>query len=155
MNAASCILEHLPAVPLDSRRANHVATWQVKPRPLRAALDAADDRALTSRAATRRKHQPPRGGDLPRARRAGRREDQTAGLQQPQRLGDQVGPVLPRRGARSGDLTGADGLSVLVVLGVSQRCEHDSLLGGHRHRNLAVRRGARNRDATTALPVVK
>ncbi|MCA1679381.1 MAG: hypothetical protein LC777_10750 [Actinobacteria bacterium] len=60
------------------------------------------------------------------------------GLQQPQRLGHQVGPLVPRRGAHSGDLTGADGLSVLLVLGVSQRSEHDALLGSHRDRNLAT-----------------
>jgi hypothetical protein len=60
------------------------------------------------------------------------------GLQQPQRLGHEVGPLLPRRGAHSGDLTGADGLSVLLVLSVSQRAEHDALLGSHRQRNLAT-----------------
>jgi hypothetical protein len=41
-------------------------------------------------------------------------------------------------GAHSGDLTGADGLSVLLVLGGSQRAEHDALLGSHRQRNLAT-----------------
>ena len=34
-------------------------------------------------------------------------------------------------------LNGAQHLSVLLVLGVSQRSEHDALLGSHRQRNLA------------------
>jgi hypothetical protein len=120
------------------------ATRPTDQRTLRA-LAAADDGTLTGGAATRRKHQASSGGDLPRARRAGRDEHETMGLQQPQSLGHEVGTVLPRRGAHSGDLAGADGLSVMLVLSVSERCEHGSLLGGHRPRNLAAGRGARNR----------
>jgi hypothetical protein len=52
---------------------------------------------------------------------------------------------MPRRGARSSDLPGADGLPIVLMLGVSQRTEHDSLLGGHRQRNLAARPDARKR----------
>jgi hypothetical protein len=51
-------------------------------------------------------------------------------LQQPQRLRDEVRAILPRRRAHSRDLAGTDGLSVVGVLGVSERAEHDALLGG-------------------------
>jgi hypothetical protein len=86
----------------------------------------ASDGPLSGRAATWREHQPSGGGDLPRAHRAGRDK------------GHEVGTIVPWRGAHSGDLTGADGLSVVLVLGVSERAEHDSLLGSHRQRNLAI-----------------
>jgi hypothetical protein len=97
----------------------------------------ADDGPLSGRTATWREHQPSGPGDLPRARRGGRNQDKTVGVQQPQRLRHEIGALMPRRGAPSGDVTGADGLSVVLVLGVSQRSEHDSLLGSHRQRNLA------------------
>ncbi|HEV7807954.1 MAG TPA: hypothetical protein VGO80_19210 [Solirubrobacteraceae bacterium] len=38
---------------------------------------------------------------------------------------------MPRRGADRSDLTGADGLAVVLVLDISQGREDDALLDGH------------------------
>jgi hypothetical protein len=52
-------------------------------------------------------------------------------VQQPQRLGDQITAALPRAAAQGGDLTGADRLAVMGVLGIAQRGQHRSMLPGH------------------------
>jgi hypothetical protein len=110
---------------------------------------AADDRPLTRRAAPWCEHEPARGGDLPRPRRAGRDEHEAVALEQHERLRDEVRAPLPRRGTRRGDLPGADGLTSARVLRVSEGAEDDALLGGHDPSNLpraSVRATAACRD---------
>jgi hypothetical protein len=58
------------------------------------------------------------------------------GLQQPQRLGHEVWPVMPWRRTQRSDLPRTDRLSVLLVLCVPERAQHDSLLSRHRRQNL-------------------
>jgi hypothetical protein len=62
--------------------------------------------------------------------------DEPVGVQAPQRLRAEVWPAVPWHGAGSSDLTGADGLSVVLMLDLFESAEHDSLLNGHRHANL-------------------
>jgi len=52
-------------------------------------------------------------------------------LQQPQRPGDQIAAATPRAAAQRGDLTGADRLAVMRVLGIAQRAQHRSMLTSH------------------------
>ena len=56
---------------------------------------------------------------------------------------------MPRRRARRRDLVDADGLTVVPVLGISERAEDDALLGGHVLTNLAPSVRARNRGPPT------
>jgi len=81
---------------------------------------AADVSPLARRAASWCEHQPAGGGDLPRPRRAGRDQDEAVALEQHQRLCDEVRAPVPRRGTDRGDLTGADGLAVVRVLGIAE-----------------------------------
>jgi hypothetical protein len=46
-------------------------------------------------------------------------------------LCDEVRAPLPRRGTHRGDLTGADGLAVVLVLGIAKGAQDDALFGGH------------------------
>jgi hypothetical protein len=71
------------------------------------------------------------GGDLPAAGRARAGQHETLSVQQPQRLGDQIAAAMPRVAAQGGDLTGADRLAVMRVLGIAQRGQHRSMLTGH------------------------
>ena len=68
-------------------------------------------------------------------------------LEQHERLGHRVRAPPPRRGTDRRDLTGADGLSVVLVLGIAKRAEKDALFGGHDRPNLAATVNARNRGA--------
>jgi hypothetical protein len=52
-------------------------------------------------------------------------------LEQHERLGHEVRAPVPRRGTNRRDRTGADGLAVVLVLGVAEGAEDDALLGGH------------------------
>ena len=44
---------------------------------------------------------------------------------------------MPRRRARRRDLVGADGVTVVLMLGISQNAQDNALLGGHDPLNLA------------------
>lgn len=92
---------------------------------------AADDRTLASGAAARRERRASSGDDLPTARGARGWHRQTLSVQQPQRLGHQIAAISPGAAIDSGDLPGADGLSLMGVLGVSEGAQHDTLLHGH------------------------
>jgi hypothetical protein len=80
---------------------------------------AADDGPLARRAASWCEHQPAGGGDLPRPCRAGRDQDEAVALEQHERLCHEVRAPVPRRGTHRRDLTGADGLAVVLVLGIA------------------------------------
>lgn len=90
-----------------------------------------NDRALASGAAARRERRASSGGDLPTARGARGGQRETLSVQQPQRLGHQIAAISPGAATDSGDLPGADGLSLMGVLGVSEGAQHDALLRGH------------------------
>ena len=68
-------------------------------------------------------------------------------LEQHERLRDEVRAPVPWRGTCRGDLVGADGLSVVFVLGIAEGAEDDALLGGHGPTNLARCTDARNRTS--------
>ena len=57
-------------------------------------------------------------------------------LEQHERLRHEVRAPVPRHGTDRGDLTGADGLAVVLVLAVAEGAEDDALLGGHDPPNL-------------------
>jgi len=97
---------------------------------------AADDGPLARRAAAWCEHQPAGGGDLPRARRSGRDEHQAVALEQHERLRHEVRAPVPRGGTYRRDLTGADGLAVVLVLGVAEGAKDDALFGSHDPPNL-------------------
>ena len=101
--------------------------------PLGAVVAAADDRPPSCWPAARREHLPTGRGDLPRARHVWRNHREPVRVQQTQRIGHKIGPPLPRWRARGSDLPGTDGLSVMRMLSSSERAQHDSLLGSHRH----------------------
>jgi len=52
-------------------------------------------------------------------------------VQQPERLGDQIAAAMPRAAAQGGDLGGADGLSLMRVLGIAERAQHSPMLTSH------------------------
>ena len=101
------------------------------PGVLARVLAAADDRPRARRAAAWGEHLAAGGGDLPRARRAGRHEHEAVTLEQHERLGHEVRAPVPRRGTYRRDLTGANGLAVVLVLSVAEGAKDDALLGGH------------------------
>ena len=84
-----------------------------------------------SRAGPRRERRASSGGDLLTARGARGWHRQTLSVQQPQRLGHQIAAISPGAATDSGDLPGADGLSLMGVLGVSEGAQYDALLRGH------------------------
>jgi hypothetical protein len=96
-----------------------------------AAVCAADAGAPAGGAAARRELCASGGGDLPVAGRARAGQHDASSVQQPQRLGDQIAAAMPRAAAYGGDLAGADGLSLMRVLGISQRAQHSPMLTGH------------------------
>ena len=87
----------------------------------------------------RRRAGPRRGGSISRpaavifhARvEAGRGEHHAVALEQHERRGHEVRPAVPRSRADVGDPARAHGVTVTLVLGISDGAEDNALFGGH------------------------